>query len=166
MSIKTITIWEPWATLIAIEAKRRETRGWPARHVGPIAIHASKSRRGLEFFHLEPFRSVLAAKGIDSPEQLPFGCVIAIARLEGNDPVEGVRDKISAQELAFGDYSDGRHAWRLAHVMRLKQPIPVTGQQGLWDWDAPPGLLESYLERIRGSRSSRAARPTADSRDQ
>lgn len=44
--MKAITLWQPWATLIAIGAKRIETRNWraPASLNGQwIAIHAGAS---------------------------------------------------------------------------------------------------------------------------
>lgn len=39
--MKAITIWQPWASLIACGAKKYETRGWPTKYRGPIAIHAA-----------------------------------------------------------------------------------------------------------------------------
>lgn len=39
--MKAITIWQPWASLIACGAKRYETRSWPTKYRGPIAIHAA-----------------------------------------------------------------------------------------------------------------------------
>lgn len=40
--MKAITIWQPWAMLIALLEKGNETRGWPTKHRGPLAIHAAK----------------------------------------------------------------------------------------------------------------------------
>ena len=39
--MKAITIWQPWASLIACGAKKYETRSWPTKYRGPIAIHAA-----------------------------------------------------------------------------------------------------------------------------
>lgn len=39
--MKAITVWQPWASLLACGAKRYETRGWATRYRGPIAIHAA-----------------------------------------------------------------------------------------------------------------------------
>lgn len=38
--LKAITLWEPWASLMAIGAKKNETRGCWTKHRGDIAIHA------------------------------------------------------------------------------------------------------------------------------
>lgn len=41
--MKAITIRQPWAGLIAVGEKVYETRSWPTKYRGPIAIHAGKS---------------------------------------------------------------------------------------------------------------------------
>lgn len=40
--MKAITLTQPWATLVAIGAKRIETRSWRTPYVGDLAIHAAK----------------------------------------------------------------------------------------------------------------------------
>ncbi|QAT49302.1 ASCH domain-containing protein [Caproiciproducens sp. NJN-50] len=40
--MKAITIWQPWASLLACGAKQFETRGWATSYRGPIAIHAAE----------------------------------------------------------------------------------------------------------------------------
>ncbi len=40
--MKAITIWQPWASLIACGAKKYETRSWATNYRGPIAIHAAR----------------------------------------------------------------------------------------------------------------------------
>lgn len=40
--MKAITIWQPWASLLACGAKKYETRSWKTDYRGPIAIHAAK----------------------------------------------------------------------------------------------------------------------------
>ena len=39
--MKALTIWQPWASLIAGGAKQYETRSWATQYRGPIAIHAA-----------------------------------------------------------------------------------------------------------------------------
>jgi hypothetical protein len=38
---KAITLWQPWAYLLVQGIKKFETRGWPTKYRGPLAIHAS-----------------------------------------------------------------------------------------------------------------------------
>lgn len=40
--MKCISLWQPWATLIAIGAKKIETRHWKTDVRGRVAIHAAK----------------------------------------------------------------------------------------------------------------------------
>ena len=42
--IKAISLWQPWASLIALGGKKIETRSWPTKYRGPLAIHASKNQ--------------------------------------------------------------------------------------------------------------------------
>ena len=44
-----------------------------------------------------------------------------------------------SDELALGDYTPGRYAWKLANVKKLPEPIPAKGRQGLWNWEPPEG---------------------------
>ena len=39
--MKAITLWQPWASLVALGLKTIETRSWQTAHRGPIAIHAA-----------------------------------------------------------------------------------------------------------------------------
>ncbi len=45
--MKALTLWQPWATLVAIGAKRVETRSWSTSYRGPLAIHAATTDRHL-----------------------------------------------------------------------------------------------------------------------
>lgn len=40
--MRCLTLTQPWATLVAIGAKRIETRSWSTSYRGPLAIHAGK----------------------------------------------------------------------------------------------------------------------------
>lgn len=166
--IPALTITQPYATLVSINAKLIETRSWSTRYRGPIAIHAAQGLgpvggfSGLVELMGEPFfQKALApdAKGggyyeriAEVARELPRGAVVAIATLvdchsTGNAKTEfqgayinGRRWSLTPQERAFGDYSPGRYAWLLADVRRLPEPIAAKGAQGLWKWDVPEGV--------------------------
>lgn len=42
--MKTLSLLQPWASLVAEGLKRVETRAWRTSYTGPLAIHASKRR--------------------------------------------------------------------------------------------------------------------------
>lgn len=139
--MKALTLTQPWATLVAIGAKRIETRSWRTNYTGPVAIHAARNKRdGLLTMHDEPFRSVLDGVGIREGRDLPCGVVLATVRLIGCRRTEDVASQLAAtNELAFGDYSPGRWAWffDLGSLDVLDEPIPAKGALGLWEWTPP-----------------------------
>lgn len=101
--MKALTLWQPWASLVALGVKRIETRSWSTRYRGRIAIHAAAD------IHM----SVNATLGIGTyrvwneggvvwwldnrqrdPESdqywpLPFGAVVATADLVDCVPMAG-----------------------------------------------------------------------------
>jgi hypothetical protein len=40
-----------------------------------------------------------------------------------------------SRELPWGDFTPGRWAWLLGDIVKLAEPIPARGLQGLWEWD-------------------------------
>jgi hypothetical protein len=143
LPMKAISMTQPWATLVAIGAKRIETRSWQTRYRGPLAIHASKGfpRDAIELALEEPFRSTLARAGVKRLADLPRGAVIATARLvecrsTTPDMIDGSWvDGLSDLEDAFGDYTPGRYGLVLADVVPLPEPIPARGALSLWTWN-------------------------------
>lgn len=89
--MKALSMTQPWATLVAIGAKRIETRSWGTRYRGPLAIHAAKDFPAAAFDVCfgEPFGTALAAGGIADPTDLPRGVVIATCRLVDVLPIMG-----------------------------------------------------------------------------
>jgi activating signal cointegrator 1 len=151
MSMKVITIIQPWATLIALGEKQFETRSWATKHRGELAIHAGK-KIDKEACREPEIRKALERHGY-TEDNLPTGAVVAICNLTECWGVIGIADVpvkethvLSAgnrmfgmtraiKEFHFGDYSEGRYAWELADVNQLSEPIPAKGQQGLWNWE-------------------------------
>jgi hypothetical protein len=103
--MKVLTLSQPFATLVAIGAKKIETRSWSTKYRGPLAIHAAKTipreYKSLCNWMVEPFASVLKGVLWDSKpvimnmfgqeipgtsyqefkDKLYLGCVIAICEL-------------------------------------------------------------------------------------
>lgn len=149
--MRALTILQPWSSLIAIGAKRIETRSWTTNYRGPLAIHAGKGGTAFEvgLTFTEPFKSVLNAAGYKFFSVLPRGALIATGQLVSVIPVYKItqqgfyewagpdaceyRFELTDQERAFGDYSFGRYAWLLADVQELLKPVPARGALGLWE---------------------------------
>lgn len=50
--MKALSLWQPWASAIALGAKRVETRSWETLYRGPLLIHAAKRRPVYELLAL------------------------------------------------------------------------------------------------------------------
>jgi len=148
--LRLLTLTEPFATMVRLGAKRVETRSWTTSSRGPVAIHAAKgfppAMRAL--CHTEPFRSVLAAAGLDGPDDLPRGNVVAVVTLTDVLPADSrdprLTGRLTPLEAAVGNYAPGRFAWLLDDLRALTTPVPAVGRLGLWR--PPPPLLEVLRE--------------------
>lgn len=161
--IKALTLTQPWATLVAIGAKRIETRSWRTAYRGSLAIHAAKGfpKWASETCNYPEFARELG------PDPLPLGAVIATARLISCIPTRELQQNrvievdylagcsdfvLDDRERAFGDYSPGRWAWLLADAVQC-EPIPAKGSLSLWDW-------ECLTQRVRVRPSDDEPLPT------
>jgi len=143
--MKALTLYQPWATLIAIRAKKIETRSWSTKYRGPLAVHASGN---VTFIHMksrdyicdkEPFQSILT-KELNRTKEInfmPMGAIIAVCNLEACFKIDPGPLLISEMEKAFGDYTPGRFMWMLEDMQKLDEPIYLKGRMGLWEWKAP-----------------------------
>lgn len=115
--MKTITLWQPWASLLACGAKEYETRSWETSYRGPIAIHAAKKKppqqEDLEWDSFNAMTNALTkqygacrfdwhlggtrmnADGSDNGFDIPLGSVIAVANLVDCLRVEKVSDTVA-----------------------------------------------------------------------
>ncbi len=153
--MKAITLWQPWASLLACGAKKYETRSWATRYRGPIAIHAAlKNPCGNDIFCNLSEKMIIAAYkalGNVSFKYLPRGVIIATAELIGCWPMQEVNSFTRPMEsdctrevtvyplngeILFGDWTPGRYAWELDNIKLLDEPIATKGKQGLWNWEA------------------------------
>jgi hypothetical protein len=143
--MKALTLWQPWASLIAAGAKSHEFRSWPAPRwvVGQrIAIHAGARKvRMRELVEIldsaiyEPgFNGLDVAKVLDvcdrkEPHDFILSAVVCTAVI-GNpiSPEEVARKNDSTRHEHFN------WAWPLTAVERFEPPVPARGAQGFWEW--------------------------------
>ena len=148
--VKALSLTQPWASLVATGAKRIETRTWPTRYRGPLAIHASMrfpaAERALARTH--PF-----SDAISDPDALPRGAVIAVVDLVDCIRTEEAlrRGLVGPREVFFGDYSAGRWAWILGGPRLWGFDEPAGGRMQLWPWrpgsDPLRQAVAAWLER-------------------
>lgn len=151
---RALSLTQPWATLVAINAKLRETRCWPTSYRGWIAIHAAKGfpRDCQNLSASEPFRAALRAAGYTNTNQLPRGQVIAIAYLSECIATRVWTPPPDSDEYAFGNYEaidsgngKPRYSFRLNDVRRLHRPFDCKGSLGIWRLPLP--LYEQDVTR-------------------
>jgi len=138
--MKVLTLTQPWATLVAIGAKRLETRSWSTGYRGPLAIHAAKGLGpvgGYSGLHrlisTKPFWDVLReayaadlsgerfypADAVTVVDQLPFGAIIAVCELRdvriigdgpNGDPTIAADDMLSLTPILGNERAFGNYA--------------------------------------------------------
>lgn len=167
--MRALSLHQPWASAIASGAKRIETRSWGINARERIAIHAARTTEALqseEWGRPALWVAVLQLQETQdrAPGWLtratPRGAVVAIVDLVDCVRVERLRrEDVDRPRHAYprpfterelGDYRPGRFGWLLENVVRLEQPVPCRGQQGLFEL---PGhvvkLIEARLEQQR-----------------
>ncbi len=140
-----LTLTQPWATLMAVGAKKVETRSWPIRFRGWFAIHAAKGFPAdcQQLCFAQPFAGVLEAAKYRGPADLPLGKVLAVARLIDCKATEQLQLIVDDTERSFGDYSERRYGFVTEGLRRLKAPFALRGLQRLQRLPSP--ILEADL---------------------
>lgn len=153
--IPAITVWQPWATLIAEGAKQYEFRSWPAPSKfwgARVAIHAGArpvkpdELRGLllalqqgegKMTGIRPEIGIpIIERALQAPKSLPLSSVLCTALL-GRPLVNAAL--AAALGVDFVNDSDrDQHSnwgWPLSRIERVEPPAPARGSQGWWHWN-------------------------------
>lgn len=161
-SDRAITVHQPWASLLATQVKRFETRSWPPPRglIGNyLAIHAGRAAlpRDLDAATVAAMERVLGLSA-RAWKSLPFGQIVCVGLLEGAYQVgawsastrrvsiagvvpgsKKLKDIVlRPDESHFGDYERGRWLWKITAVRPLRPPAPAIGRQGIWRGRARP----------------------------
>lgn len=119
--MKTLSIRQPWADLIAKGHKQIENRTWPTSYRGPLLIHASKG--GTRREHAEVAEFLLREKidvKLPAFDDLERGGIVGVCEVVGC-----VTDSVSP--WFFGPYG-----FELANIRPLPF-VPLKGRLGLFD---------------------------------
>ncbi len=135
--MKALTLWQPWASLIADGRKTVETRPRAWGFEGVVAVHAG--------LHVD--REACLRFGYD-PDTIPRGAVVAIAYKKPS--VQFPHATCPPDD--YGDFAPGRYGYPLCCAHKVKTPISAKGMQGFWEWDAPV-FVEAAADAIRAVRA-------------
>lgn len=153
--MKALTLFQPWASLVALGEKKVETRSWGTSYRGPLAIHAAKrlplnwSQFKTEHF-VDALENVCGLNEFGAPnlDRLPTGVVLCMVNLVD---VVGMAIEVpphyyglpgyalSGRDYAFGNFGPGRFGWVFdfdEEPVLLDPPLPWSGRQRLWELPA------------------------------
>lgn len=163
--MKSVSLWEPWASLIRTGAKTFETRHWSTDYRGQLLICAAKTglpKREIYSYlamgkfqqGLLPLLGGMAHERIGKRVQfhhLNFGKAVAIVTLTACIPTVKIPVEQIEGEYSFGNYAPDRFGWKLENLFTDFEPFTVVGQQGFFD--VPESLLRekapNYFEIVR-----------------
>lgn len=156
ISIKALTLWQPYATLKAHNIKIYETRSWETSYRGPMMIHAAKKPTRDTLYEIgdpEVVRQILLALRelgyapanmplaacagyFTEQERLPVGAFVGTGNLIKCHKIDRMFiSGLSDRERALGYFAPGRFAWEFKNMSPLPDAIPAKGGQGIWNWD-------------------------------
>lgn len=152
--MKALTLWQPWASLIALGIKRIETRSWSTNYRGPLAIHAAKRPPGVEMLEdgrageiipvdcvggvqwmrddpremlpgFEPQWRMYVYDLDEGPYVLPLGAVVATCNLVDCVPISEPSHSVQDLPRMFADYY-GSYLWLDdgMQVVRADEQLP------------------------------------------
>lgn len=175
-AIETLTVHEPYASALIDELKEYETRDWPTKYRGPLAIHAGRNRVSLDYIapRLAKFQNGTFTCSFESSDlaeviyiaqsglmpgkpklrdKFTLGHVLGIVELvDCIKMTDALIASISRTERTLGHWIPGRFAWQVKVIERFVTPIPAVGQQGIWYWQRPADAQrDSWVESPRNA---------------
>jgi activating signal cointegrator 1 len=149
--MKAISLHQPWASLMAVGAKKNETRGRRTYTyiTGDVVICAAKQRKlpsvelcGWLWEHRHLFGMF---RDFDELwNGLPFGHALCVVTFLDCVPSQVAVQSASEQEKLMGNYETGRFVWATGNLRKFKTPFPFRGFQG-W-FDVPDILVQKALQ--------------------
>lgn len=161
--LRAISLWQPWASAIALGVKTIETREWVSRYTGPLLIHAAqkKSTANRELFagvltHEEIHKAFYLA-GLDDYDRLPFGAIVCAVEMTCCRTITRNNSKpLPEHERLLGNYTPGREAWHFESARKFDEPFPCSGRQGFFFVNVPDKLLPASVRTAMRSMEASA----------
>jgi ASCH domain-containing protein len=122
MTIKALSVRQPWAWAIVAGVKTIENRSRRTSYRGKLLIHAGVSKSDLG----EEGDRML---GLPSYDKLTYGAIVGVAELVDCVPVE---------QVAGQPFAEGPYCWLMVNARPLAVPYPCRGALSLW---SPPAAF-------------------------
>ena len=143
--IRTITLWQPWATFIAEGYKTIETRTHNHFYMlegERIAIHGGKKYDpdAFEYFDHPAFIEKYKSWGLNKDDMrkmfrktnINFGVIVCTAMVQKHRRLTPEDSLESCIEIRHGDV---RYGLELTDVQKVDPEIEVRGGQGVWHFE-------------------------------
>ncbi|HLW39173.1 MAG TPA: ASCH domain-containing protein [Brumimicrobium sp.] len=133
--MKTISIKQPWASLIAHGIKDVENRTWQTKYRGEVLIHTSAKLAGTLFSELSPMQKKAVNNYLlENPNALNFTPTsVIIGKVEIVDCVQNFPSVWSEVDLTG---TKPIWNWVLRNPVLFSKPIfNVKGKLNFWDFD-------------------------------
>ncbi len=141
-----LTVYQPWASAIALGVKHSETRSWraPERLIGQrMVLHAAAQNPlvralGLNGWFIQDFEQATGIRITDCPLMAILGtfrlvgCWQVVRVAQGRVWFDRQR---WVEEDKWGDYTPGRWVWGVDEVEMYEKPFRCPGKQGIWKVD-------------------------------
>ena len=141
--MKAIVVFPVWAWAIVHGHKPVENRSWHTQHRGPLLIQASRERDDSREGDARA-RKMLAALGVTVPDEVPSGAIVGMVNLD--DSCEVPAASPDADKRLSHPLATGKVCFLLSRPVVFRKPVPMRGQQKIFDVDA--AVVRSALAEL------------------
>lgn len=127
-----LSLWQPFGLLWLSPAKIHETRHWSTNVRGTIAVHAAKTREGMD--DAAGYLDAVLKKhfGDDWQSQIAYGAIIGTLDLTHCYRIGQEIEPLTEDDQDCGNFAPGRFLFRRGAYTRFDKPIPWRGAQGFF----------------------------------
>ncbi len=132
-TLKAISLWQPYCSLIPLGLKNYETRSWKTKYRGKLLICSTAKSTKIQY---QQYLKICNELELPAWNEINFPHGYALAVCDLVDCIEMTPEFIAQQsqtELKSGDWQIGRYAWKLENVQPITEPLPIKGKQGLFN---------------------------------
>jgi len=129
--MKAASLYQPYASAMALGWKKNETRPWGTSYRGPLLIHAAKKITQWPSMEIQTLFDGIASQ----PSDLPLGALLCKVDLVDCKKI-WINNLPGRIERILGNYTYGRfidrYMW-ITESLKTFDPIPFRGRQRIFE---------------------------------